>query len=146
MMTREPHHVLGMAFHHNMATFGKALQEQTVGASSVEVAFARIAVTEMRRSFEQMKVHHQEHMKTMGAPMNTKMRDAMNTRMSDAMRQMETHRTHLNAQLALLEQEVASSTPDAKKVSTLATSVNTHLAAMAKMNHDGMGTKMTMKM
>lgn len=138
MMTHEPHHVLGMAYHHNMATFGKALQDQTVGASSVDVAFARTAVAEMRRSFEQMKVHHQGHMKTMSA--------AMNTKMSDAMRQMETHRTQLSAQLALLEREVESSTPDAKKVSTLATSVNTHLAAMAKMKHDGMGTMMPMKM
>ncbi len=138
MMANEPHHVLAMAYHRNLATFAKALQEQTARASSVNVEFARAAVTEMRRSFDKMKQHHQEHMQTMSAEMHTQM--------SGMMQQMETHQTELNTQLTALEQEVQSATPDAKKVSTLAASVNTHLDAMSKMHQGSQGSKMKKKM
>ena len=37
------------------------------------------------------------------------------------------------------------STPDAKKVSSLAASVHTHLDAMSKMHEGGKGGKMTMR-
>ena len=66
-MSKEPHHVLAMAYHQNLATFAKSLHERTMQASSVNVEFARAAVTEMRRSFDQMKQHHQEHMQAMNA-------------------------------------------------------------------------------
>lgn len=138
MMANEPHHVLAMAYHQNLATFAKALHEQTARASSVNVEFARAAVTEMRRSFDQMKQHHREHMQTMSAEMHTKM--------SGMMQQMETHQTELNNQLTTLEQEVQSATPDPKTVSALASSVNSHLDAMSKMKQGGKGSKMKMKM
>ena len=126
-MTNEPHHVLAMAYRQNLAAFAKVLQQQTAGAASVNIEFARAAVTEMRRSFDQMKQHHQEHMGTMSAEMHTKM--------SGMMKQMEAHQTELNTQLMALEQEVQLSTPDAKKVATLAASVNSHIAAMSKLKH-----------
>ena len=138
MMANEPHHVLAMAYHQNLAAFAKALHEQTARASSVNVEFARAAVTEMRRSFDQMKQHHQEHMRTMSTEMHTKM--------SGMMQQMETHQTELNNQLTALEQGVQSATPDPKKVSALASSVNSHLEAMSKMKQGGKGSKMKMKM
>ena len=137
-MSKEPHHVLAMAYHQNLATFAKSLHEQMMHASSVNVEFARAAVTEMRRSFDQMKQHHQEHMQTMNADMRTKM--------SAMMQQMETHHTELNTQLSALEQEVQSATLNAKKVSTLAASIHTHLDAMSKMHQDNKGSKMKMKM
>lgn len=133
-MMQEPHHVLAMAYHQNLAAFAKALHEQTARTSSVNVEFARAAVAEMRRSFDQMKQHHHGHMQTMSAEMHTKM--------SGMMEQMETHQTELNTQLTSLEREVQSATPDAKKVSTLATSVHTHLDAMSTMHQ---GSKMKMK-
>jgi len=135
MMTHEPHHVLAMAYHQNLVVFAKALHEQAAHAKSADVEFARAAVAEMRRSFDQMKQHHQEHMQTMSAEMRSKM--------SGMMRQMETHHTDLNTQLTALEQEVQLSMPDAKKVSTLAASINAHLDAMSKMHQD---SKMKMKM
>lgn len=137
-MMQEPHHVLAMAYHQNLAAFAKALQEQTARASSVNVDFARAAVAEMRRSFDQMKQHHQEHMQTMSAEMRTTM--------SGMMQQMGTHQTELNTQLTTLEQEVQSATPDAKKVSTLADGVRTHLDAMSKMHQGSQGSKAKMKM
>ena len=124
----EPHHVLAMAYHQNLAAFAKALHEQASSAAPVNVDFARAAVTEMRRSFDLMKQQHQEHMQTMSAEMHTKM--------SGMMGKMETHQTELNTQITALEQEVQSTTPDAKKASALATSVHTNLDAMSKM-HQG---------
>ena len=137
-MAHEPHHVLAMAYHRNLATFAKALHEQTAGASSVNLEFARAAVAEMRRSFDQMKQHHQACMQTMSVEMQAKMKDKM--------QQMESHQNQLNDQLTALEQEVQSPAPDPKKVSTLASSVLTHLAAMSKMHQRSRGKNMKMKM
>ena len=142
MMANEPHHVLAMAYHQNLAAFAKVLHEQTARASSVNVEFARTAVAGMRGSFDQMKQHHQAHMQTMSAEMRAK----MSGQMSEMMQQMETHHTELNTQLTALEQEVQATTPDAKKVSTLAASVHTHLDAMSKMHQGGKSSKMKMKM
>lgn len=137
-MMLEPHHVLAMAYQQNLAAFAKALHEQTAQATSVNVEFASAAVAEMRRSFDRMKEHHQGHMQAMSEEMRAKM--------GTMMQQMETHQTELNTQLTALEEEVQSATPDAKKVSTLAAGVQTHLDTMSKM-HDGMqGGKMKMKM
>ena len=136
--THDTHHILAMAYHQNLATFAKALHEQTASASSVDAKFARAAVTEMRRSFDQMKQHHDEHMKTMSADMHAKM--------SGMIQKMETHQTEVNTQLSALEQEVQSANPDAKKVSTLAASIHTHCDAMSKMNHGDHEHEMKMKM
>lgn len=138
MMANEPHHVLAMAYHQNLAAFAKALQEQTAHAGSVDVEFARAAVNEMRRSFDQMEQHHQRHMQTMSAEMHTTM--------SARMEQMETHRAELNTQLTALEREVRLSVPDAKRVSALAASIQKHLEVMSKMKHDGMAGGMNKKM
>jgi len=135
-MAHEPHHVLAMAYHRNLATFAKALHDQTAKASSVNVEFARTAVAEMRRSFDQMKQQHQACMQAMSAEMQAKMKDKM--------QQMEPHQSQLNEQLTALEQEVQSAAPDPKKVSTLASNVLTHLDAMSKMYHGSRGKKMKM--
>lgn len=134
MMAKEPHHVLAMAYHQNLAAFAKTLHEQTAQAGSVNVEFARAAVAEMRRSFDQMKQHHQEHMQMMSVEMRTKM--------SGMRQQMETQQTELSTQLTALEQEVQGTTPDAKKVLALAASVSSHLNAMSKMHQGGKGSKM----
>lgn len=138
MMAHEPHHILAMAYHQNLATFAKALHEQTVGASSANVEFVRAAVAEMRRSFDQMKQHHDEHMKTMSPEMHAKM--------AGMMQKMETQQTELNNQLVALEQEVKAVTPDAKKIATLAASIHTHCGAMSKMHPECRGGGMKMKM
>jgi hypothetical protein len=135
MMANEPHHILAMAYHQNLLVFTKALQEQTASASSVNVEFARAAVAEMRHSFDQMKEHHQDHVQAMSPEMHSE----------KTMQEMETHQTELNTALAALEQEVQLATPDVKKVSTLATSVHTHLDAMSKL-HEASGSEMKAKM
>ena len=126
MMMEEPHHVLAMAYHQNLAVFAKALQQETASGKPVNLDFARSAVSEMRRSFDQMKLHHQDHMQTMSSEMHTKMKSMMQP--------METHQTEMETQLKSLQQEVEVSAPDAKKLSTMAASINTHLLSMSKMH------------
>ena len=137
-MAHEPHHVLAMAYHQNLATFAKALHGQIEGASSVNLEFARATVAEMRRSFDQMKQHRQACMQAMSAEMQAKMKGKME--------QMEPHQNQLNDQLTALEQEVQSAAPDPKKVSTLASNVLTHLDAMSQMHPGSRGKKMKMEM
>ena len=134
MMATEPHHVLAMAYHENLAAFAKALHEQAASAGPLNIDFARTAVSEMRRSFDQMKQHHQEHMEGMSAKMHAKMDAKMDAKMSGMVEKMQTHQADMNTQLTALEQEINSSSPDAKKISTLAGSVHTHLTEMATMH------------
>ncbi len=135
-MAHEPHHVLAMAYHRNLAIFAKALHEQAAGTSSVNVEFARAAVAEMRRSFDLMKQQQQACSQAMNAEMQAKMKDKM--------QQMETQQNQLNEQLTALEQEAQAAAPDPKKVSTLTSNVLTQLDAMLKMHPGSRGKKMKM--
>lgn len=132
MMATEPHHVLAMAYHENLAAFARALHDQAALAGPLNIDFARSAVSEMRRSFDQMKQHHQEHMAGMSAEMHAR----MDAKMSGMMKKMQTHQADMNTQLTALELEINAASPDAKKVSTLADGIHAHLAEMAKM-HEG---------
>jgi hypothetical protein len=138
MMANEPNYVLATAYHQSMLVFAKALHGQAVGAMTVNVEFARAAVTEMRRSFDMMKKYNDEYMETISAEVRT------NT--ATMMQQLETHRADLNVQLTALEKEVALDVPDTKKVATLTTEVQTHLDAMSMLDETNPASKMTMKM
>ena len=129
MMASEPHHVLARAYHQNLAVFARALQEQAARPGALNIEFTRSAVSEMRRSFDQMQSHHQEHMKTMSPEMHASM--------SEMMQQMETHRTELNTQLKVLEREAQSSTSDVKAIATAAADIHKHLDAMDRMHRNG---------
>lgn len=126
-MMEGPHHVLAMAYRDNLATFARALRAQANESKSVNLDLARPALAEMKRSFEQMKQHHQAQM--------AMMRGQPNPAMSGMMQQMETHLTALSGHLNALESEVNARTPDAKKVSEHATEILKECAAMPAM-HD----------
>ncbi|MCX6611871.1 MAG: hypothetical protein NTW74_13580 [Acidobacteria bacterium] len=136
MMASEPHHILAMAYHTNMANFAKALETQSAKSSSLNLDFSRSAVNEIRRSFDQMKQHHNEHMQVMSSKMNSP-RDNM-------MQKMETHQTELGTQLTSLENEIQGAAPNAKKVAALAASIHEHLDAMYKMHQSPPASKMKM--
>lgn len=138
MMASEPNYVLATAYHQSLLVFAKALNQQAVGTTPVNVEFARDAVTEMRRSFDMMKKYNDEYMETISAEVRT------NT--APMMQQVETHRADLNVQLTALEKEVALDKPDAKKVATLTTAVQTNLDAMSKLDETNPMSKLTMKM
>jgi len=125
-MMEGPHHVLAMAYRDNLATFARALRAQVSQSKSVNLDLARPAVAEMRRSFDQMKQHHQAQMAMMG--------DQTKPAMSGTMQQMETHLATLNEHLTALESEVNASTPDPKKVSEHATEILKQCAGMSAMS------------
>jgi len=130
-----PHHVLAMAYRDNLATFARALRGQVTQSKTVNLDLARPAVTEMRRSFDQMKQHHQAQM-TMMMGDQTKppmMGDQSKPPMSGKMEQMETHLTALSEHLTALESEVNASTPDPRKVSEHTTEILKHSAGMSAM-------------
>ena len=125
-MMEGPHHVLAMAYRDNLATFARALRAQVTESKTVNLDLARPAVAEMRRSFDQMKQHHQAQMAMMG--------DQTKPAMSGTMQQMESHMTALGEHLTALESEVNASTPDPKKVSEHATEILKQCADMSAMH------------
>ena len=66
-MMREPHHVLAVAYKDNLTTFTKALNAQAKQGGPINTEFAKAAVAEIRRSFDQMSLHLQDHMNAMGS-------------------------------------------------------------------------------
>jgi hypothetical protein len=122
-----PHHVLAMAYRDNLAMFARALQGQVARSKTVDLDLARPAVAEMRRSFDQMRQHHQAQMTMMG--------DSTKPAMSGAMQHMETHLTALSEHLTALESEANASAPDRKKVSEHTTEILKQCAAMSAMPH-----------
>jgi cytochrome c556 len=125
-MMEGPHHVLAMAYRDNIATFARALRSQVDKSKTVNLDLARPAVSEMRRSFDQMKQHHQAQMSMMG--------DQTNPAMSGTMQQMETHLATLNEHLTALESEVNASAPDPKKVSEHTSEILKQCAGMPAMS------------
>jgi cytochrome c556 len=125
-MMEGPHHVLAMAYHDNLATFARALRTQVTQSKSVNLELARPAVSEMRRSFDQMKQHHQAQMAMMS--------DQTKPAMSGTIQQMESHMTALGEHLTALESEVNAGTPDPKKVSEHTTEILKQCADMSAMH------------
>ena len=130
-MMEGPHHVLAMAYMDNLATFARALDTQVTKSKTVNLDLARPAVAEMRRSFDQMKQHHQAQMMTM-------MGDQKKPPMSEEMmKKMETHLTALGNHLTALESEVNASTPDPKKVAEHTTEILKQCDGMSAMPGKG---------
>lgn len=120
-----PHHVLAMAYRDNLVTFARAVKGRDSSPAAVNLDLVRPAVTEMRRSFNQMLEHHQAQMKAMSAPADSAM--------SGSMPHMETHLAALRTHLAALESEVGGRVPDPKKVSHHAAAIVEECAGMAMM-------------
>jgi len=134
-MMNEPHHALAMAYMENIGTFAKALHSQAEGSSPLNAKFARAAVSEIKRSLDQMDEHHGEHMKMMSAEMRS--------HMAPMMKDMEAHRAMLKDSVSSLEKDVRADQPDAKQVAADSASLLKHLDEMSKMHDD---KKMKMKM
>jgi len=72
MMTG-PHHALAMAYGESLATFARVVNVEASRSPTINVELVRPATVEMRRSFEQMKMHHTAQMGTMSAMMQKPM-------------------------------------------------------------------------
>ncbi len=133
-MNQEPHHLLAMAYMDNLVNFAKALRHQAAAATTVNPEFARAAVAEMKRSFDQMQQHHQDHMKAMD--------EKMKAQMADRMKQMDAHHLAIKEHLAALDKEVQTSAPDSKSISKYVAEILKQCDGMAKMHAGTMEHKM----
>lgn len=125
-MMQEPHHLLAMAHHESMAAFAKTLSQHAGQTGAFDAEFARNAVAELRRNFDQMMRHHQEHMEAMSAAARTQM-DAM-------MKQMEPHHAKVKEQLEALERETGMEKPDRARITQHAAELIKHLGEMSGMH------------
>ena len=137
-MKNSPHHKLMMAHMKSMSEFAKALHDQAVKPTALDVEFARSSVAELRHNLDAMEAIHQKHMATMSDEMKAKMKMMMD--------KMEKGQATTKEHVGELEAAVRSNQPDAKQVARHAGALLKHFAMMSKM-HDAKtaGKKMTMK-
>jgi hypothetical protein len=140
-MMNEPHHQLAMAYQENMVNFAKALRLATTDTNTVNAPFARAAVAEMKRSFDQMQEHRQEHMKAMDGKMKA-MDEKMKSDMAGMMKDMDTKTSAIKEDLAALDKEVEASAPDSKRISSFVDDLLKNCDGMTKMHGDTMDHKM----
>lgn len=134
-MMSVPHYALAMAYRDNLVTFTRAVQHQAAGAATVDLDLARPAVLEMRRSFDQMQLHHKAQMTMMNGDMAPMAGDAMKHPMSKPMmamtQDMDTHLAALTEHLTGLEAELNASVPSPKNVSMHTAEILKHCAGMS---------------
>ena len=140
-MMNEPHHQLAMAYKENMVNFAKALRQATTDTNTVDVTLARVMVTEMRRSFDQMQEHQQDHMKAIDDKMKA-MDEKMKANMADMMKQMDAQTAAIKGDLEALDKEVQTSAPDSKRISSYVEDILKNCDSMSKMHGDMMEHKM----
>jgi hypothetical protein len=133
-MNQEPHHLLAMAYKDNLVNFAKALRQEAAKGTTVNPEFARAAVAEMKRSFDQMQAHHQDHMKTMD--------EKTKAQMADMMKQMDAHHLAIQEHLTALDKEAQTSAPDSKSISKYVAEILKQCDAMSKMHAGTMEHKM----
>jgi hypothetical protein len=133
-MKQEPHHVLAMAYRDSLVNFAKALRRHAAEAKTVDPGFARAAVAEMERSFDQMDRHHQDHMKTMD--------ETMKAQTADMMKQMDAHHAAIQEHLAALHKEVHTSVPNANTITQNVAEILKDCNGMSKMHAGTMEHRM----
>lgn len=132
-MMQEPHHQLAMAYKANLVNFAKALQHEANQTKPIDPEFARAAIAEMKRSFDQMEQHHQDHMEAMD--------DKMKPQMSDMMKEMATRNLAIKEDLNALNKEAQTSAPDSKSISKYVDEILKNCESMSKMHGEMMKDK-----
>jgi hypothetical protein len=94
-MSGNPQHLLAMAYHKNLVRFGRMLQRVARGHETVPRDFAQAAVTEMRRSADQMEIYHEQAARAL--PKDVKGHHA------EMQKQMATHLEQVRTQLVQLD-------------------------------------------
>ena len=138
MMMKSPHHLLMSAHMKTMSEFARALRDQAVKPTALDVEFARAAVAELRHNLDAMEAIHQKHMEMMSAEMKSKMQMMME--------KMDKDRSMVKDQVSALETDVQADRPDSKQVAAHANALLKHFGMMSKMHGDSKaGKKMAMK-
>lgn len=123
----EPHQVLATAYRQNIRTFTKALLDQAQIGGSLSADFARAAVTEINRNFDQAKDHHNEHVKTMSADLRSKA--------AAMIKEMDTHHSRLRNAIDALEKDVENYTLNSNRIAIDSADVIRHLDEISKMHN-----------
>lgn len=123
-MMNDPHHQLAMAYARNISTFAAVLHEQAGKSNSVDADLARAATAEMRRSFDAMQQHMQEHMNGMSGDMQSHM---------SMMQGADAHVSAIKQHLTALEREVQADTLNAKSIADHAAEIHKHADGMSGM-------------
>lgn len=139
-MMGQPHHLLAMAYRDNLVTFAQAVEGPGTQMKTVNLTLVRPAVAEMRRSFDQMRLHHQHQHAAMSdsTTMPMAMRgDSAKKSMATMMADMTRHLAAIDGHLTALEAEVKGDAPDAASVSAHAAAILKESAGMpATPRHD----------
>ncbi len=125
-VTYEPHQVLAKAYTQNIGIFAKALRDSAQGVGSLSADFARVAVEEMKRNFDEAEEHHREHVKTLSADIRSKT--------AARMKQSEIYRSRLKDAIATIEKDVLDYTLNSKRIATDSADVIKHLDEILKLH------------
>ncbi len=114
-MKNSPHHLVMMAYRHNLMTFSKALRDMSAGGKLEDVDLARNAFAEIKRSLEKTDDIHKSHL--------DKMKPEMMTMMKPMMEKMKAENMLVKEHVLALEKTLQADKPDASEV-------NKHAAAL----------------
>lgn len=123
-MKKSPHHLVMMAYRHNVLTFAKSLREMTAGGKLEDVELARNAFTEIKHSMEKMGEIHQTHMGKMSAEKHEMMKPMME--------KMQAEKAIVNGHITELEKALQVATPNAIEVNKHAAALVMQLEKMDK--------------
>ena len=121
-MSKDPHHMVGMAYKENALSFAKALRDMSARGKIEDVSLARTALDEIKRSMDKMDELHKSHMGKMSPEMATKMKPMMDKMLAD----MAAAKQHVTA----LETALGTDSPSAGDVHTHAAELADQLEKM----------------
>ena len=107
-MMQNPQHLLAMAYHKNLVSFAMTLKKVAQQGETVPRDFARSAITEMRRSADQMEIYHEAALKGMPADQQAKR--------AEIAKMMSAHLAEMRAQLAQLDDLAKGDRVDSKEI------------------------------
>lgn len=107
-MMQNPQHLLAMAYHKNLLTFGGVLKKAAQKSDTLPGEVVRAAVTEMRRSQTQMEIYHEEAARNL-----TQDQRAQHAEMAKA---MSAHMAQAKTQLAQLDELAKADRVDSREL------------------------------
>jgi len=138
MMMKSPHHKLMTAYMKSMSAFATSLRDQAMKSATMDVEVARATVAELRHNLDAMDALHQQHMQSMSAEMQAKMKMMME--------KMDKKGAAIKDLVSALETDVQAAQPDSAQVSAHANALLKHLGMMSKMHGASKAGKKNMTM
>ncbi len=137
-MHKDGHHALMMAYHHNAMAFTRVLWDMSADGKIEDIALARSAFAEVKRSMEKADEIHKTHMGGMD-----KMDAAMMEKMKPMMDKMAAENAVIMMHMSMLDKVLQASSPDAQEVAMHTAFL---ILKFEKMNMPEMKMEMNMKM